>query len=444
MSIRINLLEDDIQKTLVKMTTPMMLGIVSLMLFNLADLYFVSRLGTDALAALGFTFPVCFMVISLAIGLGIGTSAILARLLGRGESDEAQSLATDNLLAIAVMVVVISGLLQLLIDPVFYAMGARDALMPFIQAYMRVWLIGSVFLVINMVCNACMRATGDTKTPALMMAGSSLLNFILDPLFIFGVGPIEGMGIQGAAIASVIAWSLITCVALYLLFVHKRLLVLQPFVFSRWKRHAYAVMKIALPASLSNMMTPVAQAVLTYIVAHHGPEAVAAFGVGNRIESLALLVCLALSMTLPPFISQNIGAGHVERVRSAYRMVIGFSLFWQFLVFILLIFVAEDVATLFSGNNTVQSLIVLWIFIVPFGFAFQAITFLTASSFNALHKPFMAMKISLARLFLFTVPFAWLGSQLFGLQGMFIALVVSNLCVAVLAWLSMSAHLRAS
>jgi Na+-driven multidrug efflux pump len=113
-------------------------------------------------------------------------------------------------------------------------------------------------------------------------------------------------------------------------------------------------------------------------------------------------------------------------------------------VFILLIFVAEDVATLFSGNNTVQSLIVLWIFIVPFGFAFQAITFLTASSFNALHKPFMAMKISLARLFLFTVPFAWLGSQLFGLQGMFIALVVSNLCVAVLAWLSMSAHLRAS
>ncbi|MDO6592995.1 MATE family efflux transporter [Neptuniibacter sp. 1_MG-2023] len=442
MSVRVNLLEDDIRPTLVRMTFPMMLGIVSLMLFNLADLYFVSRLGTDALAALGFTFPVCFTVISLAIGLGIGTSAILARLLGKGESEEARSLATDNLLAIAVMIVLVSSLLQLLIEPVFLAMGAREALMPLIKTYMNVWLVGSVFLVINMVCNACMRATGDTKTPALMMAASSLLNFILDPLFIFGLGSFDGFGIQGAAIASVISWSLTTLAAIYLLFAQKRLLVVQPFNFIRWKRHSYAVMKIALPASLSNMMTPIAQAVLTYIVAHHGPEAVAAFGVGNRIESLALLVCLALSMTLPPFISQNVGAGKVERVKSAYRMVIGFSLFWQFLVFILLIFVAEEVASLFSDNNQVQSLIILWVFIVPFGFAFQAIIFLTASSFNALHKPFMAMKVSLARLFIFTVPFAWLGSQLFGLQGMFVSLVMANLCVAVIAWLSMRAYLK--
>jgi len=415
----------------------MMMGIVSLMLFNLADLYFVSRLGTDALAALGFTFPVCFTVISLAIGLGIGTSATLARLLGAGQSDEARSLASDNLLAVALMVLLISVLLQGAVEPIFSLMGAPEQLMPLIMDYMGIWLIGSVFLVVNMVCNACMRATGDTKTPALIMAGSSLMNFVLDPIFIFGVGSVPGMGIEGAATASVIAWSVTTLFALHVLLKRKRLLVLQLFQAQRIWKHFSQVMKIGTPAALSNMMTPVAQAVLTYLVASHGPEAVAAFGVGNRIESLALLVCLALSMTLPPFISQNFGAGNIDRVQSAYRLVSGFALIWQFLVFGLLMLLAERVAGLFSDQEAVISLIILWIFIVPAGFGFQAITFLTASSFNALHQPMRALRISIMRLFIFSLPFAWIGSQLFGLQGMFAALVLANAAIAVTAWFNM-------
>ncbi|WP_297306023.1 MATE family efflux transporter [Neptuniibacter sp.] len=415
----------------------MMMGIVSLMLFNLADLYFVSRLGTDALAALGFTFPVCFTVISLAIGLGIGTSATLARLLGAGQSDEARSLASDNLLAVALMVLLISVLLQGVVEPIFSLMGAPEQLMPLIMDYMGIWLIGSVFLVVNMVCNACMRATGDTKTPALIMAGSSLMNFVLDPIFIFGIGALPGMGIEGAATASVIAWSVTTLFALHVLFKRKRLLVLQLFQAHRVWKHFSQVMKIGTPAALSNMMTPVAQAVLTYLVASHGPEAVAAFGVGNRIESLALLVCLALSMTLPPFISQNFGAGNIDRVQSAYRLVSGFALIWQFLVFGLLMLLAERVAGLFSDQEAVISLIILWIFIVPAGFGFQAITFLTASSFNALHQPMRALRISIMRLFIFSLPFAWIGSQLFGLQGMFAALVLANAAIAATAWFNM-------
>lgn len=193
-------------------------------------------------------------------------------------------------------------------------------------------------------------------------------------------------------------------------------------------------MKIGLPAAFSNMMTPVAQAVLTYLVARHGPEAVAAFGVGNRIESLSLLVCLALSMTLPPFISQNFGAGQVARVRAAYRLVVGFSLVWQLLVFGLLMIASEQVAAAFSSTEAVQTLIILWIFILPAGFGFQAVTFLTASSFNALHQPMRAMRISIMRLFVFSLPLALLGSQLAGLQGMFAALVVANLLIAGVAW----------
>jgi len=306
---------------------------------------------------------------------------------------------------------------------------------------MELWLIGSVFLVVNMVCNACLRATGDTKTPAYLMAGSSLLNFLLDPLLIFGLGPVSAMGIKGAALASCIAWSATTVIALYLLFRKKRLLVLQKFNLTRYVAHSRSVMNIAAPAAFANMMTPIAQGFLTYLVAAHGAEAVAAFGVGNRLESLSLLVCLALSMTLPPFISQNYGAGHIRRVKQAYELAVKFALIWQLLVFILLLISAGWLAQAFSDNTDVQTLIILWVFIVPIGFGFQAVTFLTASSFNALHQPIKAMRISVIRLFIFSLPLAWIGSQLFALQGMFIALVIANSCVAVFSFRIISRYM---
>ena len=441
MASQADMLQGDIKQTLTRMTLPMMMGIVSLMLFNLADLYFVSRLGTEPLAALGFTFPVSFTLISLAIGLGIGTSATLARLMGAGDVAEAGSLASDNLLATTCLIICVSLLSQLWIEPLFRLLGAQNNLIPLILDYMHVWLFGVVFLVVNMVMNACMRATGDMRTPALIMAGSSLLNLLLDPLLIFGVGSFSGFGIQGAALASVISWGVTTIVALYILYQHKRLIVRQPFVLSRVVLHYRSVMKIGLPAALSNMMTPVSQAALTYLVARHGQEAVAAFGVGNRIESLSLLICLALSMTLPPFISQNFGAGNIERISTAYKLVFRFAIAWQFLVFFVLVVMANSIAQQFSENIEVQEGIILWIYIVPAGFAFQALIFLTASSFNALHQPYRAMRISVIRLFLFALPLAWVGSQLYGLHGMFMGLVAANFLVGALALWQMKKYL---
>lgn len=442
MGRKTDLLQGDIRQTLIRMTLPMMMGIVSLMLFNLADLYFVSRLGTAPLAALGFTFPVSFTLISLAIGLGIGTSATLARLIGAGQNDEASSLATDNLLATAALILVIASLSQFLLAPLFSLMGAKDELLPLILGYMQIWLLGAVFLVVNMVSNACMRASGDTRTPALLMAGSSLLNLILDPLFIFGIAGFPGMGINGAATASIIAWGITTLVAIYILKERKGLVVRQPLILDRLLKHYRSVMKIGLPAALSNMMTPISQAVLTYMVARHGEEAVAAFGVGNRIESLSLLVCLALSMTLPPLISQNFGAGQISRIREAYRLVARFALVWQMLVFLLLVVLADHIAGQFSSSEAVQQAIILWIFIVPAGFAFQAVTFLTASSFNALHQPYQAMRISIVRLFVCAVPLAWLGAELYDLTGMFAGLVLANALVAGFAWWQIRRYLQ--
>ncbi|RTE65632.1 MATE family efflux transporter [Amphritea opalescens] len=420
----------------------MMLGIVSLMLFNIADSYFVSQLGTHQLAALGFTFPVSFTVISLSIGLSIGTSATIARLIGSGNESGARQLTTDNLLMTTLLMVTIAVLATQMIDPLFRLLGAGDDLLPYIDQYMSVWFGGAVFYVLIMVSNSSLRASGDTRSPALLMGISSLLNFILDPIMIFGWGPVPALGIQGASIASCIAWGLTAVFALWNLYFNKGLLVLRIESVSVALQHWMMVMKIGFPAALSNMMTPIAAAIMTAIVATHGPEAVAAFGVGSRLESLSLLANLALSMTLPPFISQNFGRGYVDRVRGAYLAAVKFALLWQAAVYLLLLLFAGGIGSLFSDNDSVISLIGLWILIVPLGFGFQAVTFLTASSFNALHQPIRAMRISIFRLFCLYVPLGLLGNYLADLQGMFIGFVIANMCTAAMAYWWMQRHLK--
>ena len=437
-----DLLNGEIRPTLIKMTFPMMLGIVSLMLFNVADSYFVSQLGTKPLAALGFTFPVSFTVISLSIGLSVGTSATIAKLIGAGDNSKARQLTTDNLLLTTLLMVLIAIISLSIIDPLFRLLGAGDDLMPYIHSYMSVWFFGSVFYVLIMVSNSSLRASGDTKTPAMLMGFSSIMNLMLDPLLIFGWGPIPALGIKGAAIASVIAWGIAAVAALVNLYVRKGLLVLKIESFSVALQHWLMVMKIGFPAALSNMMTPIAAAIMTAVVATHGPEAVAAFGVGNRLESLCLLANLALSMTLPPFVSQNYGRGQGARVRSAYYSAVKFALLWQALIYLLLLVFAGGIGSLFSDREEVIDLISLWILIVPLGFGFQAVTFLTASSFNAVHQPMRAMRISIFRLFILYVPLGYAGNYFGGLQGMFIGFVIANMCTAAMAFMWMRRHLQ--
>lgn len=437
-----DLLKGPLRPVLVQMTVPMMFGIVSLMLFNLVDIWFVGLLGTEPMAALAFTFPVSFAIVSLAIGLGIGMSATLARRIGRGETDTAAAMATNTLLMTFILMMFVGILGQWAIDPVFVLMGADEALRPLIHDYMQIWFAGSVFMVMNMVCNSIFRARGDTRRSAMVMLIASALNLIFDPILIFGLGPLPGLGIQGAALASVLAWAITTVIVISIL-IQRRQLKWSPIASIHVMfRHWGEVLSISIPAALSNITTPVANGVLTALVASHGAAAVAAFGVGNRLESLSLLVCLALSMTLPPLISQNYGAGQITRVKKAYSSVIRFALCWQLGLYLLFIIIAEPVSNWFTSDPDVAYWIKIWILIVPVGFGFQATTFLSASTLNALHQPLKALWISLIRLFLLYLPLGWLGNYFGGLEGMFAALVLANVLTAMLAWYWVRHHLQ--
>ncbi len=427
------LLTAPIGKTLYKMTLPMIFGMITLMMFNLVDTFFVGLLGTEPLAAISFTFPVTFTVISLAIGLSIGTSAVIAKALGSGQEQEAKFDAFVSLVVAAVLVALIAWCGYLFMDPIFKLLGAKDDVLGLIRDYMNVWFLGAVLLITPMIGNAVMRASGDTKTPSLIMGGAGLVNAVLDPIFIFGYFGVPAMGIQGAAIASVIAWSLGVALILYLLVVKKKLLSVrshtQSFMLATSK-----ILKIGVPAAGANMLTPIAMAVMTAIVATYGEAAVAAFGVGSRIESIASLVVLALSMTLPPFVSQNFGANKIQRVEQAYRQTLKFVMLWQFAIYCVLIALAGVIADTFAKEAEVKRVIELFIWVLPLGYGLQGVIILTNSSLNALHKPMHALVLSVIRLFVFYVPFAYLGALSFDLIGLFVGALIGNVFTAIIAY----------
>lgn len=435
MSSSQNLLTAPIAPVLTKMTKQVLFGMFMLMSFNLIDTFFIGLLGTDPLAAISFTFPVTFTIISLSIGLGIGTSAVIAKARGGGNLEEAQNDGLGALLLSFMLVAVLVVVTYLLTDPIFLALGADTALLPLIHDYMDTWYLGAIFLMSPMVGNAILRAAGDTKTPSVIMASSGLINAILDPILIFGFGPIPAMGIQGAAIASVIAWGVGFAIVIYILAFKKKLICLHLIPMSEFIVICRRILKIGLPAAGANMLTPIAMAVLTAIVAVHGNAAVAGFGVGTRIESIASMVVLALSMSLPPFISQNFGAEQMDRVESAYKQVMRFVIIWQFGVYVVLVAIAGYVAVAFGKDDPeVMEVIKLFIWTLPLGYGLQGIIILSNSSFNALHKPMSALVLSVVRLFVFYVPFAYLGSVYFGLTGLFVGALIGNVFTALIAY----------
>lgn len=430
-----DLLNNDIAITLRKMTLPMIVAMLVLMTFGLVDTFFIGMLGTQELAAISFTFPVTFTVISLNIGLGIGTSAIIAKLLGAGQHEHAKETATGALMLTMVLAIVLAIIGVMTIQPIFRLMGADEEQLVFIQEYMVVWYAAGIFLAMPMVGNSVLRASGDTKTPSYVMAFGGLINVALDPLLIFGWGPVPAFGIQGAAIATLIAWAVGLFYILYVLAVKRKLIEAKLLNWQQLKRSTGGILKIGLPAAGANMLTPISAGIVTAIVAGYGPEAVAAWGVGGRLESIASIVVLSLSMSLPPFISQNFGANKLERVGQAYSLCVKFVIAWQLIVFAILALLSGVIANIFTNEPEVVSTIVLFLVIVPLGYGLQGVTILTNSSFNAMHMPMSALSLNGMRLFVFFVPFSFIGSYWFDLLGLFWAGVIANFAVGGIAYL---------
>ena len=428
------LTQGPVDKTLITLSRHMAIGIVSIILFNVVDTFYVGQLGAKELAAISFTFPVTMLVISLALGLSIGTSALVSRAIGSGNHDKVKRLTTDCLLLAFILVLLVALVGYLTINPIFTALGASPQQIALLHPYMSIWFIGVGLVVIPMVGNSAIRATGDTKTPSRVMMVAAGVNVVLDPLLIFGIGPFPRLELTGAAIATLISYSMTLLFGMWVLVCRENML---SFSLPRWEEvwHSWrSLLKLALPAATTNMMAPLTIGILTHIAANYGDSAVAALGVGTRIESLAMIGVMALSSVLVPFIGQNRGAKKHSRVSDSIQFAIKFTILWGGAICILLAISAPIISRIFSDNAEVIQLTQIFLWVIPISYTGMGLIIVASATYNAFHQPKVAAALVFTRLFILMIPMALIGAYFWQVEGIFVGVMVANILAGGLAY----------
>ncbi|MDO6618768.1 MATE family efflux transporter [Pseudomonadota bacterium] len=432
------LLNAPIGRVLFNMSLPNLIGILTIYGGSLIDTYFISLLGTESLAAVSFTFPVAIIFSSIAIGIGAAVSTNLARLIGAGNQPQAKAFLFDALLLTFLLVSALVCIGIMAIDPLFTLLGANELSLPLIHDYMLVWFLGAPLLVLLMVGNQGIRATGDTYSPAIIMSVAAIINLILDPLLIFGLGPFPELGIQGAAIATSISWLFSASVAVYILVFKKQILVFTKLSKHRIIKNWCKLGHIARPAALMNMINPIANGIILAMLARVDQAAVAAYGAGVRLETLFILGIMALNSSLMPFVGQNLGAGQHQRAKDAMMLSLRFALVLQTLLYLPIFLSADFIAQLFSNDAVVIDWLSFYIKALPAAYGPLAVVIIFATCLNAYHRPIQSLVINLVRLFILMLPLAAIGLYFGGVKGLLIALPITNTIMGIACYVMAS------
>lgn len=424
-SKREEMLSQPIGQQLIKLTLPMLYAIIAITGLGVVDSYFISFLGTAQLAAIAIIVPITAIVSNVALGLGMAISSLNSKLIGADNINGAARLITDGFYLTLIVSLLTSGLLAWQLEPIFKLIGADASTMPYIREYMAIWIITAPLLMLTTVSSSTFRSLGDTSTSAKIAVVMTLANLILDPILIFGFGPIPALGITGAALATLLSVLFSTLIAFYELAIRERFLLWALPAWQGFKRSASDLIEIAIPAVLANTIVPITGAIITRLVTNFGTDAVAGFGVGMRIEAMSLIIVYALSSTLPSFIGQNLGAGKKQRVADSIRIACKFVLVWQLVLYAILALFSSQIAAMFSQNAEVQQVIIHYLWVLPISYGVSGVVILINVSMNVLGKPRLALYINLLRLICFYLPFAYVGS-LFGVDGILIGIALAN------------------
>ncbi len=428
-----DLTEGHMIRRMLGMAAPMIAGTFAMTAFNLADTWFVSRLGTRSLAAMGFTFPVVMIMGCVSMALGTGATAVVSQALGEGRHERASRVTTDCLL-LALVIVGSLGLLGFVVmTPLFRAMNASADVLPLIRSYMTVWFLvaGPTFLA--MPANSILRAAGDTRLPSVAMVSAAVLNCALDPLLIFGWGPVPALGIRGAAIATAISRAgamLFVLGALHRRFGLVGRPTLQVAVLVRSWKH---VVHIAVPALLSNLLFPLSMFLITRVIAAHGKSAVAAFGAGGRISMFAFLIPMSLGVSLVPIVGQNYGAGRYDRVADCRRYSERFAMLWGVAVAVVFVLAAPLLAGVFATDRETKRILILYLRIMPFCYGMREVLRYVAIILNGISQPIASLKLNALFLVGLNLPAALAGSRLWGVPGVFVGMTVAANVAGVVA-----------
>jgi putative MATE family efflux protein len=429
---------------MVRLAWPIIVTELLQVAYNLADTIWLGRLSTDAVAAVSLAFPLIFLLISVGGGFTVAGSTLVAQYTGARSEGSAGTVAGQTLSFITLIAVCVAVLGYLATDPMLAILPSSPAtagqVVPLAADYMRVFFLGLPFLFGFFVFSALMRGYGNTRAPMAVMAVSVLVNVVLDPVLIFGWGPVPAYGIEGAAIATVLSRGLATALGLYVLFGTDAGPAVSLPDFRLRARYVRQIVRIGVPSALEQSSTALGFITLTAMVVTFRPEVVAAFGLGNRLSSLVFLPALGLGRATNTIVGQNLGAGNPDRAERAVWTAAKWGSAVMVGVGVVAYVFAEPIVSVFIATGTESAVETIrlgaeYVRVRAFEFGFIGVLQTVLGAYRGAGNTRTALAFSLFALWLGRVPIVYVLAFVrdFGATGIWVGMAAGQILGAVAA-----------
>jgi len=425
-----HILEGSLTKGVITLSTPIIFSMFFQSLLNIVDTFWLGRLGAEAVAAVSVSWPIIFIVIALASGVSIGCNALVAKYYGAKDLASANQ-AAENSIWLGAFLALFLTIIGFFVSPsLFRFIGVQGEVYKLALIYTDIIFVGTAFVFLMFILGAILRGEGDTKTAMKIAIGINVVNFVLDPVLIF----LAGWGVAGAAVATVIA-NILGLVAFLVFFQTHEWFRLRFRGVDFNLKQIKDILFIGVPASLRNVSNAIGTFFITKIIAGYGAAAVAAYGIGFRLDSLGVLPVVAISSAAVTMVGQNFGAGNYQRAKNSGWISSGLGLVLLGVIGMLTFIFAPWLINIFTGEKEVIDIGSTFLRIRTPGLVFSAVIMTLSAAFQAFHKSHYSFILTLLRVISMIVMAYWF-NDLFGLSGVWWAVTVSSiiLAVAITVW----------
>lgn len=436
---RPNLTEGPIVRSLLTISIPIVLSNLLQSAYQITDTFWVGRLSAQAVAAVSISFPISFLMMAIGGGLPMAGAVLVAQYKGKGDIRGVEHTVAQTFLFIIAMAVLLTGVGYASAGHIILFMGAAPDVAPDATLFLRITFLGYLFVFTFFVFESLMRGFGEPKLPMKIVLGTVLLNLVLDPLFIFGYGPVPAMGVAGAAMATFCTQALAALLGVRTLMrgafgVTIRLADMKPDL--AFLKSAFF---LGLPSSIEQSTRALGMTVMTLLAASFGTLAVAAYGIGIRMLILVIIPALGLSIATSTFVGQNIGAGKIDRAESASRIGAGIGFIVLSFCGLFLFLFARPLTLFFipEGGEAVEMAIFFLRVISP-SFGFISIQMVVNGTFRGAGLTSAAMIMAIVSQWVLQFPLAYIFSKhtSLGVEGLWWSFPITNVIAAAIsiAW----------
>lgn len=434
-SYRQDFTEGSIPRHLITFSLPMFLGNVLQALYNTVDSIWVGRyLGKEGLASVSVSFPIIFAVVALAMGIGMATTTLVAQYSGARDTGMVRKSIANSLLLTLVVGGVSSALGVIFRRELLALINTPQEIMDWASDYLGI-ILGGVFatFIYNLV-SAVMRGLGDSRTPLIFLTYATVLNIILDPLLIFGIGPFPYMGVSGAALATIIAQAFSGILGIRHMMKHGYLTLDR----EDWRvdfRLVRLTFGIGLPAGVQQVIVSLGMLTMTSLVNRFGSSVTAAFGVGGRLDQFAFMPAMTMGLAVTSLVGQNLGAGKHERVKEVVRWSILMTVGITSVVSLVALLFPRPLLSTFTSDPDVLKEGIGYLRIVAFAYIPYALMFMLSGILRGAGDTVPSMLISIITLWCVRIPLAMRFSKAMGSRGIWLGLAISPAIGASLNYL---------